>query len=289
VKKWPNFFIVGSGKAGTSSLYYYLKNISGIYMSPVKEPNYFSINTVPENHPFLKPIRSDEKYLELFENVNDEKIIGEASTSYFADPQAPHLIYEKVPNARILISLRNPIEKVYSTHLMLKRQGTFQTSFHERVVDLRKNIKSGKKTGMQGGLYYNYVNRYLDVFGKDQVKIIIFEEWIKDPRPTIKEILKFLGIKDTLNNFQNVIRNPYREERGQIAKYIRESSLVSKIARLFLSSLSRKSLKRKFLLKTKKPTMNEKDREELKKFFYDDVQKLQTLLGRELPWQDFST
>jgi len=163
----------------------------------------------------------------------------------------------------------------------------FRGDFHEYV---QKNINLHNRTGQSWILYYNNVKRYLEVFGRDQVKIIIFEEWIKDPQPTLNEILKFLGSTETLNNFKNVIHNPYRATRGPIAQYIRKNLLVKKTARLFLSSSSRESLANKLFNKNeKRPKMNKNDREELKKFLYDDVQKLQTLLGQELPWEDFQT
>jgi len=233
MNKWPNFFIVGSGKAGTSSLYNYLNEIPEIYMSPKKEPNYFLIRTVPENPSVKNPIRSEEKYLQLFENVKDEKIMGEASTSYFRSPEAPHLIFDKVPNARILITLRNPIEKVYSEYLMIKREKIIRTNFHEYVQRGLDEKNPKDKYGIYRGFNHDPVKRYLQVFGKDQVKIIIFEEWVKDPKPTLNEILKFLGLKATLTNFQNVIYNPYRVKRGSIIQYIIKNSLVKKLARLF--------------------------------------------------------
>ena len=86
---WPNFFIVGAQKAGSTSLYEYLKNMPEIYMSPIKEPSFFSVKIIPENHP-QEAIRDKKEYLKLFEKVKDEKIIGEASPTYLADPEAPN-------------------------------------------------------------------------------------------------------------------------------------------------------------------------------------------------------
>jgi len=74
MEKWPNLFIVGAPKAGSTTLYEYLKNIPGIYMSPRKEPDYFSRSTVPNNSS-MKPIQNKKQYLSLFEDVKDEKII----------------------------------------------------------------------------------------------------------------------------------------------------------------------------------------------------------------------
>ena len=70
MEKWPNFFIVGAAKAGTTSLYEYLKNVPGIYMSPIKEPNYFNVKMHPERL-FVSVIRDKSKYLSLFLGVKD--------------------------------------------------------------------------------------------------------------------------------------------------------------------------------------------------------------------------
>jgi len=137
IEKWPNFFLVGTPKAGTTSLYEYLKNIPGIYMSPIKEPNYFSVNTIPENFQ-TKPIRDKETYLKLFEKVSNEKIIGEASAHYLSDQDAPSLIHQIVPHANILISLRDPVERVFSHYLMLFTTGHAEPSFK---LQLKKELE----------------------------------------------------------------------------------------------------------------------------------------------------
>ena len=131
-EKWPNLFIVGAPKAGTSSLYEYLKKIPGIYMSPIKEPHYFDIQTIPTNHK-LNPIRDKKKYLSLFKKVKDEKIVGEASPGYLSDPQAPKLIHQVSPNARIIISLRNPVQRAFSEYLMYVNYGKLTTTFHDQL------------------------------------------------------------------------------------------------------------------------------------------------------------
>ena len=115
---WPNFFIVGAPRSGTTFLYHYLNQISGIFMCPVKEPNYFAASINPKRK-LIKPIRSKEKYLKLFENVENETAIGEASPTYLWDPQAPKLIHEKIPNAKFIFILRNPIERAFSHYLFL--------------------------------------------------------------------------------------------------------------------------------------------------------------------------
>ena len=131
MEKWPNLFIVGAPKAGTTSLHeYFEKKIPGIFMSDVKEPYYFCKTLIPIDH-YITPIRDKKKYLELFEKSKTEKIIGESSVWYLSDPDASSLIYQKVPNAKIIIMLRDPVERAFSHYLMLEGRKKFESlSFH---------------------------------------------------------------------------------------------------------------------------------------------------------------
>src|SRR5918911_2549475 len=88
---WPNFFIVGAAKAGTTSLYYYLNEIPGICMSRIKEPYYFSPHYI-QQYPG-ETVTNKEGYLRLFENANSCTAVGEASPSYLWDPDSPKLIH----------------------------------------------------------------------------------------------------------------------------------------------------------------------------------------------------
>jgi len=286
METWPNFFIVGAPKAGTTSLYAYLKNVPGIYMSPIKEPNYFSVST----HFKLgkKPIRDKKKYLSLFKKVKDEKIIGEASPSYLSDPEAPKLIHQTVPNARILISLRDPVERAYSAYLMIFRRGFTKKSFSQEIENTLSNEILPAEKLLTRGLYFNPVQKYVDIFGKNQVKIIIFEELIKNPKTILEEILEFLGYNKPLETFENEVHNPYSIVRGPVGGYIFQHDTVRKFAQKIIPSSTRRILKEKVILKQQpKPKMNEEVKKKLVNFYHNDVEKLKTLLGRDLPWKHF--
>ena len=141
-EKWPNFFIVGTAKAGTTSLYEYLKQVPMIFMSSRKEP-YFFVNDVL-NRDSSNPIRNRREYLNLFKNARNEVAIGESSL-YLWYPESAELIHKEVPDARIIIILRNPIERAYSHYLMLMRGGEEKMSFHEALMSNKSNIE--KKNG----------------------------------------------------------------------------------------------------------------------------------------------
>ena len=281
---WPNFFIVGAPKAGTTSLYAYLNKIPDIYMSPVKEPAYFSRL---EGH--SKTYRDKEKYLSLFTKVKNQKIIGESTPSYLMQPLTPKLIHEVSPNARILISLRDPVERIFSHFLMQTRFRIPQFSFHDKLqLELKGKNSSGTNMGLHYGLYSESVKRYLDIFGNEQVKIVIFEEFIKNPKNTVQEILRFLDLNFELENFKGEVYNPFRTPRGPLSHYLLTNLNVKKLAEKLITSSGRTYLSEHFLLqKSSKPKMNQNDKDALIKFYSDDVKKLEQLLGRQLHWANF--
>jgi len=289
MERWPNFFIVGAPKAGTTSLYEYLKNVPEIYMSPVKEPNYFSVENLDDNEQEMRSVRKKEQYLMLFNN--DAKILGEASAYYLSNPEAPKLIHKVSPNAKILISLRDPVEREFSQFLM-SRERYFKTekTFHE-TIQIELNYKNSKKDNpLKLGLYSESVKRYLEIFGTNQVKIIIFEEWVKNPKKTVEEILKFLNVNQTIAQFNNSAHNEYKILRGEISKRINDSKTISKISRMITSKSQRGFLRENILFKkSSKPEMLLEDRKILQNFYFDDAKNLERIIGKKLPWKNFET
>ena len=291
-EKWPNLFIVGAPKAGTTSFYEYLKKIPGIYMSPIKEPDYFDIQTIRTHHK-LHQTRDKKKYLSLFKKVRDEKIIGEASPSYLSDPQAAKLIHQVSPDARIIISLRNPVERAFSEYLMLINLGRLTSTFHDQLqIGMREKPDANQThLRLESGLYADDVKRYLDIFGRKNVKILIFENFIKEIKKTIEDILLFLGIDHSLKDFnEGQAANPYAVSRGSIAGKIRTSRLAEFLAVKMMTSTTRRFVRDNFILKKnqQKPKMEDADRNMLVNFYWDDVKKLEEILGLKLPWPDFN-
>jgi len=290
MEQWPNFFIVGTAKAGTTTLHEYLKKIPEIYMSPLKEPNYFALEKIPENY-FRKPIRSKEKYFSLFNNVKKQRIIGESSVNYLADSKAPKLIHQVSPNAHILISLRDPVERVYSEYFMHRRGGHLNPIFLEQIkFELNNQIDYSKHNiGLTKGLYSEYVKRYFSLFGKNKVKIIIFEEFIKHQKQTVEEILEFLGIPHSLTMFDEEAHRSFSVPRNRLFQLILGNITIINSAAKFLPQSSRTYLREQFLVTKKpKPKMDEDARKILINYYKEDVEKLKHLLDRKLPWENFS-
>jgi len=283
---WPNFFIVGAPRAGTSSLYEYLLHTTKVYMSPIKEVNYFCPNVIPDDFS-IKPIRDKKKYLKLFQKVKDEKAIGEASPSYLRDPDCPKLIFKHIPHAKIIISLRNPINQIFSNYLMLTSLGWERESFRQAVENnlAGKNLL-GYTDLVNAGMYSEQIKRFLDVFGKNQVRIIIFEEFIKEPKNTVKDILDFLEVDSPVPDIVENAFNPFSKPRSNLAQLVLTSGFVRQISNKIITSSLRLKVKENLLLKrAEKPKLSKDDKNFLKNLFREDVKKVERIIDKTLPWK----
>jgi len=290
---WPNFFIIGARKCATTSLYFYLKSIPGVYMPPQKEFFYFSPNAVQKKT--FDVIRDKKEYLGFFKNSKGHIAIGEATPIYLWDPEAARLIHRIVPHARIVMILRDPIERAYSQYLMVMKYSGRKSSFYD---ELMKDYKNHEKVFgipqlyVELGMYYEQVKRYFDIFGREQVKVIIFEEFVQHPEQTVNEVLAFLGVNYTVRAISEEY-NPYSVPRSSLALSIfvflyripdRNVKLFKIVTTLLPRSLI-ELLPEKMLFKRKqKPKIEPKSVKFLQEIYRDDVIRLESLLGRSLPW-----
>src|SRR5690349_19831942 len=111
MKKGPDFVIAGAPRCGTTSLSGYLAAHPKVFFSPIKEPNYFCLDA-----PRLRVVDRPESYARLFAGVRPDQLCGEASTAYLFSPVALAAILDANAEARILVSVRNPLEMVVSHH-----------------------------------------------------------------------------------------------------------------------------------------------------------------------------
>jgi len=172
-KRWPNFFILGAQKAGTSSLYHYLKQHPQVYMSPIKEAKFFL-----KKNPSKK---EEEEYLELFDGAENYPVRGEATPLYLSGQGVPERIHEKVPDARMVVILRDPVERAYSAFLMTRRQGTEPLSSFSEVVkaEPKRRERGEGHLYLWHSRYYTHLKRYFECFSKDQFEIYLFKEFKK--------------------------------------------------------------------------------------------------------------
>jgi hypothetical protein len=289
----PNFFIVGSRKCGTTSLYFYLKVIPGVYMSPVKELFYFAPHAVQTDA--FDVIRDKKEYLGFFQKAKGYTAVGEATPGYLWDSDAPKLIHQTVPHARIIMILRDPIERAYSQYLRLVKYRGVKSSFYD---ELMRDYKSQEKLYgiselyVELGMYYEQVKRYFDIFGREQVKVIIFEEFIQHIELTVNEVLAFLGVNHTVTAAIRGHYHPDSVPRSRLSRlvfaffrWLRARNIkFYKILALLPDSLVESAPEKILFKRTQKPKIDPKPVKFLQEIYRDDVLRLESLLGRSLPW-----
>jgi hypothetical protein len=288
----PNFFIVGAGKCGTTSLYAYLRQHPEVFMPDRKELHFYSTDLERSNR--IK----EQEYFELFEGAGDKKRIGEASADYLYSRAACNRIKETYPDAKIIIALRNPVEKVHSTHFYALWLGREEIEDFEEALARDDGNKQGKRprrrTYVDGAKYAKYVRMYLETFGSKQVHIVLFEEMRRNPEGVFEELCRFLEISPDIRvrfNRHNASRQP--RFKGLAPLLIPSSTVVQVGKRILgrrrvLGNLVRGA--RKWNTKSaERPPMRDETRQRLEEEFADDVAQLSDLLGRDMAAYWFSS
>ncbi len=286
----PNFFIVGGSKCGTTNISYYLNLHPKIFFSELNEPYYFCKWDVPEEYNRNSMITNMEKYLDLFKNVKNEIIVGEASSPYLTCPHAALEIKKAFPNSKILISIRNPIERSHSAYFSYQFMKPNEQNFMEMIKTHEKLISKRIfyiDSILESSFYTKNIKRYQEIFGKENVKVIIFEDYIKNTVQNINSIFNFLGINDKIDlNEQS--KGSYRVPKNFLAKSLLNNKNFRKVSTILIPTVMRQKLGDKYFLKqVKKPEMLENERNYLRELYNDEVNELEKFLGKKLPWKDF--
>ena len=294
----PNFFIVGAARSGTTSLDQYFRQHPEIYMATHKETHYFAANQFPSS--FKGPgddrlnknvIRDEAQYRQMFANSSGKKVIGESSAFYLSTTGTAARIAQAVPDAKIIIILREPSTRAYSSYMFLIRDGRETLRFADSL-SLEEERKQKDFEPMwwfkELGLYYNQVKCYLDVFGADQVKVLLYDELLADPKSVLQDVFTFLGVKedvaiDTSVRF-NITGVPNsRRLYTLLDNFIHNSRPEVKLIKSLVPMQLRLAWGSKILGKILQPIpVDSQAHAQLKEYFAEDVRNLEDLLHRDL-------
>ncbi len=290
----PTFLVIGVAKAGTTSLYQHLKAHPEVFMSPKKEPNFFSYDGAEPEVDFRNPqwITNWEDYRALFEGVRDEKAVGEASPRYFHSAVAPARIKETLPAARLMALLRHPVERAHSHYMMMMNAGVlayrpFEPLFREKARTVATWDQEPLACfGFRHSFYYENLRRYFDLFPRDRIKILLFEEYNADPRAVLADVFRFLDVDA---GFVPDLEARYNPSHGMpksplLHKTVMRPNALKTIARKLVPGAVRKKATG-FLfrrIRTRKSSLDEAVRREFMDVYREDVLKVQDLIGRDL-------
>lgn len=285
----PNFFIVGAAKAGTTSLNAYLSQHPEVFMSAVKEPHYFSTFEVkPEFDNFIGVIRDSSAYQNLFLGSAGYKAIGEASPSYLCDAAAATRISSAIPNAKTIISLRNPVRRAYSHYLMEFHRGRETLPFRDALEADQSRKEKGWGVSFQYvelGLYADQVERYLESFGRERVLIILFEDLVREAEAVMQGVARFLEIDPARfpESAFDRAHNSFEASRGAFARAVLRNRPIRILSKRWISHRFRTAVRNRVLFKNSdKPVLDRDIRQWLAECFAADVRRLERLLGRDL-------
>ncbi|HCI81286.1 MAG TPA: sulfotransferase [Ktedonobacter sp.] len=290
----PNFFVVGAARSGTTSLDRYLSQHPDIFITSRKDAHFFAAEhfpcTGPGDEVMKRKVMLDEaEYTQLFADVTEEKAVGESSAFYLCLPGTAERIAQAVPDAKIIMMLREPAERAYSAYMLLVRDGRETLSFEEGL----SREEERKQQGFEPmwwykdlSLYSSQIQHYLDVFGKEHVKVILYEEFYANPGQALREIFAFLGVREDV-----VINTSVRYNMAGVPRSRRLHKLLYKLidnpnslAKRIKPGLAWKVMS-KFLLRPASE-MSPQTKAQLKAYFAEDVEKLEDLLQQDLHcWQ----
>jgi hypothetical protein len=291
----PSFLVVGAAKCGTTSLFHYFRHHPDIFIPTRKECRFFSQMSGDFQGPGAKYqndiIRTFEEYCDLYKNANHNAVAGDISNDYL-------YFYEKSISAikqylgediKIIILLRNPVERAYSHYVQHLQDGTETISFRQALEDEPKREEQNwswtflyRKTS----LYSHQVKAFSEAF--ENVRVFLFEEcWLKDKEKFLRDCFEFIDVEPITDipeyrakvsgypksNFVQNIFNRLGPVRRMSTPLLEKTIGANKTVRFrnYLRSLNI----------TKKPLSRE-DRKDLLKYFEPDIVQLGRLLNRDM-------
>lgn len=296
----PNFLIIGAAKSGTSALYRYIQQHPDIYMSPIKEPHFFSFEGSPPNtqgpDDFVNTAITDlATYTKLFDGVTTEKAIGEASPSYLYIPKAAERINYHIPNSKLIAILRHPADRAFSAYMHVVRD------HKETAVNFSEALKLEDQRFSQNwgpiwhytraSLYYEQVKRYYDIFDSEKIKILLYDDFNTDPEQTLQNIFEFLEVdtafKPDMKHKANVSGTPKNKTVDSFVNtFFNKKNPIRYTARYLIPEKTRwrftTNVRNRNLVRQ---TIPSEIRVELTQQFRDDILQLEELIDRDLsPW-----
>lgn len=219
----PNYFILGAPKCGTTALAQYLSSHPDVFLSSPKEPHFFDAQYA-QGIPY---------YIQhYYTNWQAESAAGEATPSYFAVPYVAERIKTTTPEAKLIIILRDPVARAFSSWWMLHARGMEPLNFPDAIaleaqqmqqthpldslnaetnwIEHVRRIRAGEPLEIRTYLYHGHYNihlkRYRDIFPENQIKVVFSHQLQQNPAQVLHELWHFIGVDNlaTLPRFERV-------------------------------------------------------------------------------------
>jgi hypothetical protein len=267
----PNFLILGAQKSGTSSLARWLKRHPDVFIPPQKELHFFT-----------KHVRDDDAYRAAFASVR-QHAVGEATPDYLYDPNVPGAIQRLLgEDVRLVVVVRNPIDRAYSHYWHARRLGIVTGSFEAALADedrvLGRAGASGWWSFVDRGRYVRQLERYERRFRRGQLHVELFDDLVSDSRAATERVWRFLDV------------DPAAAPPGmkflpsnRASQTVLPPRLARQVMRLPVGSPARRWVTRRTTRSFTPPPMRHGTREQLRERLAPEIEALERWLGRDLP------
>jgi hypothetical protein len=243
-RRFPDFIIGGAMKAGTSTLRGLLAAHPGILI-PDREVHFFCLDDITQHPDYPGPVggrwvRLDYErdfdtnvawYAAIFERARPDQLVGEHSTVYLASPRAVGRMARLLPAVKLVFLLRDPVMRAYSHYWHLVRAG-------RAVHGFEKSLRYGPASLLTRGFYQAQIEGYLQRFPRENVKILVFEEFVRDVQRGVDDVVRFLGLPSRIG----VGGMDTHRHRGQVPRFPRLQLMQNRMFRGVLGECNRPDL-----------------------------------------------
>lgn len=287
-----NFIVLGAEKSGTTALHVILRNHPELFLLR-KEPEFYSFCGL-YGRSGKHDITTLVEYKELYNSVDDTIVIGDVSTTYLPSPNAAKNIKKYNPNARLIAVLRNPVDRAYSRYWM-SNSGKYK-NINSWEPNRFLNYFYNQQTNPEWlniryrGFYHEHLKRYYELFNNSQIKVFLYEDFKYDADNFLRQICDFIGVNNSFV-FDNIKAGKSGIAKNRTLDKIIHGKKSTAIVFFIKLILKNKIAKNKAIQivanidsknKIKYPELDNKTRQELIKYYKQDILMLQDLIERDL-------
>lgn len=287
--RWPDFLVIGAGRAGTTSLHRYLARHPDVFLPKTKAPSHWYAVGRPGVHDLPASfVRSETAYRALFADSERAQVCGEVSPVYLAATDVAAKAVERMPDIRVVAILRHPVDRVYARWVARRRDGLEAQSTFEALIDAEaatlEQVEDAHATYLAGGIVSPMLHTWFDLIPADRRLVLWFEDFARDTAGVMRTVCDFIGVNPSLdlgtaqahNASGGRIRNPLLRAAWAGSYPLR------RLVRPFMPAVARDAAFRLATRGVSPLPLATPTRARLTALYADEIRALGALTGRDL-------